>query len=469
MTDSLALCLVESSDRPTVPITPLATAALGEWSARQPEATATWVAATGFKADAGEICLLPDADGALAGVLVGAGAAADMWTLAGLPGALPGRLYRLEAPTETPIEADAATAMTLGWALGAYRFDRYRKGGGATENERCVLCAPSQADLPLADRLARAVYLVRDLINTPAGDMGPEELADAARAVAAAAGAEFHVTAGDALMEGYPLIHAVGRASARAPRLIDFTWGAADAPKVTLVGKGVCFDSGGLDLKGADNMRLMKKDMGGAAHVLGLAQAVMEAGLDIRLRVLVPAVENSVSGTAFRPGDVITSRAGLTVEIGNTDAEGRLVLSDALAEADREAPELIIDVATLTGAARVALGTDLPALFTDDDDLAAALARHSRAVADPLWRMPLWRDYRGELDSKVADINNIGAGRFGGAITAALYLDEFVKQTKSWAHFDIMAWNRTARPGRPEGGEAVGLRALYALLAERHG
>ena len=276
------------------------------------------------------------------------------------------------------------------------------------------------------------------------------------------------VTVGDDLLAAnYPAVHAVGRAATRAPRLIDLTWGAADAPKLTLVGKGVCFDSGGLDLKPASGMKLMKKDMGGAALVLGLAGAVMGVGLDVRLRVLVPAVENAVAGNALRPLDVIATRKGITVEVGNTDAEGRLILCDALAEADSEAPDLIVDCATLTGAARVALGPDVPALYTPDDALAADLLRHAAAERDPLWRMPLWRPYREMLDSKVADINNIADGPYAGSITAALFLEEFVSETRAWAHLDMMAWNLKARPGRPVGGEAMGLRALYAMIVER--
>ena len=299
--------------------------------------------------------------------------------------------------------------------------------------------------------------------------MGPVELEAVARTIAEAGGALFETVSGDALLTaGYPMIHAVGRASERPPRLIDLRWGEAEAPKLTLVGKGVCFDSGGLDLKTADGMRLMKKDMGGAAHVLALAQAIMDAKLGVCLRVLVPAVDNAVSGAAFRPGDVVPTRAGKTVEIGNTDAEGRLVLADALAEADSEAPELVIDLATLTGAARVALGPDVGALFTDDDELAAALTATARAESDPLWRLPLWAPYRKLLDSDIADIDNISEGPHGGAITAALFLQEFLKKSTAWAHFDIMAWNRSARPGRPKGGEAVALRALYALVAARY-
>jgi leucyl aminopeptidase len=311
-----------------------------------------------------------------------------------------------------------------------------------------------------------AIYLVRDLINTPAGDMGPAELAQAATKLAERHKARISVITGAALLKkNYPAIHAVGRASSRAPRLIDLRWGAK-GPRVTLVGKGVCFDSGGLDLKAAAGMRLMKKDMGGAAHALGLASMIMAARLPLRLRVLIPAVENSVSGDAFRPGDVLPTRKGLSVEIGNTDAEGRLVLCDALAEADSEDPELIVDFATLTGAARIALGAELPAMFCNDDGVAEALLAQGLAAQDPVWRLPLHAPYRRLLDSQVADINNISSGALGGAIMAALFMSEFVRPKTPWVHLDIMAWNPSSRPGRPEGGEAMGLRATYALIEE---
>ena len=320
------------------------------------------------------------------------------------------------------------------------------------------------------ERAARATYLVRDLVNTPANDLGPAELAEAAAAVARGAGVRANIIVGDDLLaKNYPLVHAVGRASARPPRLVDFAWGTPDAPKVTLVGKGVCFDTGGLDLKPSSNMLLMKKDMGGAAVVLGLAQMIMDAGLKVRLRVLIPAVENSVSGNAYRPGDVLATRKGKTVELGNTDAEGRLILADALTEADGEEPSLLVDCATLTGAARVALGPDLPALFTPSDDLARDLLRHGDAQSDPLWRMPLHAPYRDYLDSKIADFNNAADTSFAGSITAALFLKEFVSRTQAWAHIDLYAWNAKTRPGRPAGGEAMAMRALYALVAERYG
>jgi leucyl aminopeptidase len=423
-------------------------------------AAGRWLKAIAFAAKPGKLALLPDASGGLARVVVAYQAGEELWALAGLPDALPEGTYRLEPAPAAPV----ATAMALGWSLGCYAFTRYKK----RERGFAKLVWPKSADRALVERLARGIGLARDLINTPAEDMGPAELAGAAEELAARHGARCRVIVGDDLLgENYPMIHAVGRASARAPRLADLTWGDAKAPKLTLVGKGVCFDSGGLDLKPASGMRLMKKDMGGAATLLGLAGAIMEAGLPLRLRLLLPAVENLVSASAIRPLDIIRSRRGLTVEIGNTDAEGRLILADALAEADVEKPALLIDMATLTGAARTALGPELPALFSNDDGLAAALLRAGEVELDPLWRLPLWRPYRKMLKSKVADLNNVSESTFAGAITAAIFLKEFVSDGTPWAHIDTYAWNQSSRAGRPEGGEALGLRALYRLIANR--
>ncbi|TIV51932.1 MAG: leucyl aminopeptidase family protein, partial [Mesorhizobium sp.] len=354
----------------------------------------------------------------------------------------------------------------LALVLGGYVFTRYgRKPGKALR-----FALPSGADGAHVRRIAEGVFLARDLVNTPTSDMGPAELEEAARTLAAAHGADISVIAGDDLLaRNFPMIHAVGRASTGAPRLIDMTWGPGDAPKVTLVGKGVCFDTGGLDIKPSSGMLLMKKDMGGAANVLGLASMIMAAKLDVRLRVLIPAVENSIAGDAFRPGDVLRSRKGITVEIGNTDAEGRLVLADALSLADEERPALLIDMATLTGAARVALGPDLPPFYTGDEALASDLAAASLAVEDPLWRMPLWRPYDAKLSSKVADINNVTTDGFAGSITAALFLKRFVEKTPSWAHFDIFAWNPADRPHGLMGGEGQGIRALERIIAKRFG
>jgi len=445
--------------RGAVPLTPLTKAELAPWLGAQPARIAAWVGAAGFTAGAGATCPIPDEAGGLGRVLIGLpeGDGDGPWPYGGLPMALPaGAVYWLDAA----LPRDAATQAALGWALGAYGFDRYRK----KERALARLVWPKGADRAAVERAARATYLVRDLINTPAQDMGPAEVAGAARRLARQYTARLSVVVGEALARrNYPAIHAVGRASARAPRLIDLRWGAR-GPRIALVGKGVCFDTGGLDLKSAAGMKLMKKDMGGAAHVLALAGMIMAARLPVRLRVLIPAVENSVAGNALRPLDVIATRKGLSVEVGNTDAEGRLVLADALAEADREDPALILDFATLTGAARVALGTELPAMFCNHDSTAKALLAHGRAAHDPLWRMPLHAPYRPLLDSKVADLNNISGGAYGGAIMAALFLAEFVRASTPWVHCDIMGWNVRARPGRPEGGEAMGLRAAYGLI-----
>ncbi|MSP67626.1 MAG: leucyl aminopeptidase family protein [Alphaproteobacteria bacterium] len=431
------------------------------WSQGEGRAAA-WARRLGFEADAGKTCLVPGLDGDLAEVLLGLGTNPDLWTFAGLSRSLPAGSYFFAPEPAAPLAEQAA----IGWAIGAYAFGRYKEIAGGVAQ----LVLPPAVRRGRVETIAEGIALARDLINTPASDMGPAELTEVAGAVAARHGAQLRSLVGEALLEAnYPAIHAVGRASTRAPRLIDLRWGDEAAPRVTLVGKGVCFDTGGLDLKPSSGMLLMKKDMGGAAYVIALADMIMRRELKLRLRVLVPAVENAVAGNALRPLDVIRTRKGLTVEIGNTDAEGRVILCDALAEAASEKPELLIDFATLTGAARVALGPDLPALFTDDDALAADLARHGLALADPVWRMPLFRPYRELLKSEVADLNNVSEGSHAGAITAALYLSEFVAGAGAWAHFDIMAWNPKARPGRPKGGEAMGLRAVFALLAERYG
>jgi leucyl aminopeptidase len=441
-----------------LPLSAVTKAGLKSWLATQSDAVAAWVRAAGFAADPGAHLLLPAAREGIGGVLLGVESGSDIWSYGGLPMVLPEGAYRL-----IDASPEAATAAALGWALGGYVFDRYKE----PKRPPAALVWPGNADRAAVERAAAAIFLVRDLVNTPAEDLGPAELAAAARRVAKAHGARCSIIVGDALLSaGYPMIHAVGRASSRAPRLIDLRWGRR-GPRVTLVGKGVCFDSGGLDLKSSGNMKLMKKDMGGAAHVLALGQMIMAAGLKVRLRVLIPAVENSVSGNAFRPLDILPTRKGLTVEIGNTDAEGRLILCDALAEADREKPDLIVDCATLTGAARVALGPELPALFGNDDATAEALLRHGLAERDPLWRLPLHAGYRRQLDSKIADLNNAPDWPFAGAIIGALFLAEFVAPETPWLHLDMMAWNGSARPGRPEGGEATGLRALYAMIAER--
>lgn len=446
----------------TVPLELIRKAELSAWLDGAEPAAAAWVRGTGFTAEPGAVALLPGEGGRLARALVGVPDRLDLWSLAGLPGSLPKGSYVLP----DRLDGREATAAAIGWALGCYQFTRYRK----STKEFAHLVMPAGADRQAVERVVTATALVRDLVNTPAEDLGPPELAQAAEKLADEFGAKLKVIAGDDLLEkNYPMVHAVGRAAAKAPRLIDLRWGNKEHPLVCLVGKGVCFDSGGLDIKGSANMLLMKKDMGGAAHALGVARMIMMAGLPVRLRVLVPAVENAVSGNSFRPMDILPTRKGLTVEIGNTDAEGRLILCDALAEADSDRPALLIDFATLTGAARVALGPELPALFSNDDALAEELLAAGRETDDPLWRLPLWPGYRKMLDSRIADLNNAPSGGFAGAITAALFLERFVAAETPWAHIDLYAWNPSARPGRPEGGEAMTLRAVYALIERRFG
>ncbi|MEO6395278.1 MAG: leucyl aminopeptidase family protein [Devosia sp.] len=420
-----------------------------------------WAAANGFTGQRGKLLALPDEKGGLAGQLFGMGATTQRPKLVmGLAGATLGPgLYRLEGQYGDP------TLAALGFRLGTYRFGRYR-----AERPEPELALPEGADGTEIERLAEAAFLARDLINTPANDLGPDAFEAEIRDFAARHKMRLKATLGDALLrDNFPMIHAVGRASAEAPRLLDLTWGNARHPKITLVGKGVTFDTGGLDIKPSSSMLLMKKDMGGAANILGLAHAIIDAKLKIRLRVLIPVVENSISGGAFRPGDVLPSRSGQTVEIGNTDAEGRLILADALTLADEEKPELILDMATLTGAARTALGPDLPPLYATDDGLAGDLMAAGMEWDDPLWQMPLWTPYEAMLNSKIADVNHVSQGAFAGSITAALFLQRFVKQAKSWAHLDIFAWAPEPRPGRPYGGTDQGIRAVYAVLKRRYG
>ena len=420
-----------------------------------------FVRAAGFEPKAGRHLVMPAANGRLAGVLFGIEApdapVKDLFRPGQLVTLLPAGTYRFaNAPHDTRLAA-------LAFALGAYQFTRYRKG----DERKARLTVPGTVDGDDLTRIVEGITLARDLINMPANDFGPAELEDAAHKLAQQHGASISVTGGEALEKNFPLIHAVGMGSPRAPRLIDFTWGKDADPKITLVGKGVCFDTGGLDIKPDTSMLNMKKDMGGAATALALAHMIMARGLKVRLRVIIPAVENSVSGKSFRPRDIFKSRKGLTVEIGNTDAEGRLILADALALADEEKPALLVDFATLTGAARVAMGPDVPPFFTDDDKLADAFMQAGSAENDPVWRLPLWRPYESLLDSKVADTNNVSSGGQGGAIAAALFLRKFVT-AKSWLHLDIFAWNTASKPGRPEGAECQTARALYALLARRY-
>jgi leucyl aminopeptidase len=418
--------------------------------------------AADFEPKAGRHLLLPGQNG-LGGVLFGL-ENADGLTDRFLPGRLaqllPDGTYRFAS------EPHDSRLAALAIALGNYRFARYRKSEAAD----IKIDLPQSIDREELDFVVEGVGLARDLINTPAEDMGPPELAAAAQELASRHGARYRVIVGDDLLtQNYPAIHTVGRAAEKAPRLIDFVWGNENDPKLTLVGKGVCFDTGGLDLKPSGGMRMMKKDMGGAASLLGLASAIMDAKLPVRLRVMVPAVENAVAGNAFRPLDIIKTRKGMTVEVGNTDAEGRLILCDALYEACGEKPALLIDMATLTGAARTALGPELPALFSNDDTVANELLHFGLVESDPLWRLPLWKPYRQMIVSPIADLNNVSESSFAGAITAALYLEAFVAPATPWIHIDTYAWNQKNRPGRPEGGEALAMRALYALIEHRFG
>ncbi len=453
---------------PATPAIPITFATKATWeaiSADLPAPARQFALANGFQAKPGACLTLPSANGEIAQVVFGVDDETskfrDPFRPGQLPGLLPPGVYRFAnvAPHEARLAA-------LAFALGSYRFGRYRK----TDTPEVRLAPPEGVDVAEITRIAEAAALARDLINTPANDMGPEELALAAQQLAKRFGADFNCVIGEDLTrQNFPLIHAVGMASPRAPRLIDMTWGDPAHPKVTLVGKGVCFDTGGLDLKPSGSMLIMKKDMGGAANVLALALMVMDARLKVRLRVLIPAVENAVAGNAFRPLDIFPSRKGITVEIGNTDAEGRLVLADALALADEEKPDLLIDLGTLTGAARVALGPDLPPFYTDDDALAQELAMCAKQENDPLWRLPLWPPYDSWLDSKVANVNNAPSGSFAGSITCALFLQRFVEAARSWLHVDIYGWTPSAKPARPEGGECQAARAIYKLLSDRYG
>ena len=441
---------------------------LESWLGSRNPVERAWLASLNFRAERHQVACLADAGGALCAAVLGLGPLGSLqdlepWHVAGAVDRLPAGAWRIETPLRMP----AATAAALGWAHGSYRFERYRSKPRPAAAARLV--PPQLADMAHVRHMAAALAMARDLINLPAADLSPERLAEDALAMAVRLGARGHVIMGDALREGFPAVHAVGQASASAPRLLDFTWGDAGAPKVTLVGKGVCFDSGGLDIKPAAGMLLMKKDMGGAACVLALARMIMESALPVRLRVLVPAVENAIAGNAYRPGDVLRTRKGLTVEVGNTDAEGRLVLCDALAAAEADEPDLLVDMATLTGAARVALGPELPALFGSKPGTVDALLRHGRALADPLWPMPLWDGYDDEISSKVADLNNVSGSTFAGAVIGGLFLRRFVAASRDWLHVDLYAWNGKDRPGRPVGAEPQAVRALFALLVERYG
>lgn len=428
------------------------------WLKKQDNVTKKWLDNMHYKADSGAMCVVPDSHGDILLVVMSVNDRKNIWCVGGLAVSLPEGLYRFVDCEEHFI------SYAVAWGLGAYQFTRYKKAARAPAK----LMVP-QAKLAEIENIVTAIYCVRDLINIPTDDLGPSELAAEAKKIAEKFHAEYSEIIGDDLLKkNYPAIHTVGRACDDAPRLLDMRWGNASHPKITLVGKGVCFDTGGLDLKPSNYMLLMKKDMGGAAHVLGLARMIMQAKLPVRLRVLIPAVENNIDGNAYRPGDVIKSRKGLTIEVGNTDAEGRLVLADALTEAVSEGPDLLIDIATLTGAARVAVGTEIAAVFSNNSEVVNAVMAEGEKQGDPIWRLPLFAPYRESLNSSIADINNNSADGYAGAITAGLFLKEFVPDNIPWLHFDIMAWNLRSKPGRPQGGEAMALRALFAYIKQKY-
>lgn len=447
------------------PLYAVTTAMLKDALAGPLERHAKWLTSAGFTGAAGKLLLLPSLDGGdFGGAVLGLGTDEDPFAFAQFTAQLPPGTYayRLTPPTSDP------NRLALAWALGAYSFSRFKSKDD--KKPKPQLAWPENVDHGHVIRVARGWFLARDLVNTPSNEMGPAELARAAEDVAREHGARIHIIEGQALLEqNFPMIWTVGAASTRAPRLIDIRWGDETHPRVTLVGKGVCFDSGGLDIKPSAAMLTMKKDMGGAAAVLGIAHMVMDSRLPVSLRVLIPAVENSISGDAYRPGDVLKSRKGLTVQVDNTDAEGRLVLADALAEADAGEPEVLICIATLTGAARIATGFDLPPFFTQDDQLATELQQASEREADAMWRFPLWRGYKGLIEGSVADLTNSPGSPNAGSITAALFLERFVEKAKAFAHFDIAAWTDRAKPGRPLGGEAQTIRAIYGCLKARYG
>ncbi len=454
-------CFAASSGNRSIAIFPVKKVAYSTWLAAQPTITQTWLQTCGMTADSNnKVCLLPDAEGQLVSVMVLVDDLTSRWSLAHVPSQLPEGHYHYEGLT--PEEYAVAA---IGWGLASYKFTAY-KSAPARPLPQLVL--PTTLSTARIEAEIAATYLVRDMVNTPAADMTPAAIGDVAAAIAARYDATVQQYVGDELLaQNFPAIHAVGRASAYAPRLIDMTWGDPHAQKIALVGKGVCFDSGGLDIKEASPMRWMKKDMGGAAHVLGLAQWIMALQLPVRLRVIIPAVENMIAGNAYRPGDVIRTRKGLTIEIGNTDAEGRVILADALALACEDNPSMIIDFATLTGAARVGLGPDIPNVFSNDPVLAQQLQTLSMQHDDIVWAMPLHKPYRDFIDSTIADISNDSSTSYGGALTAALFLNEFVTPGIPWVHLDCNAWNIKSRPGRPEGGEAMGLRTIGEYILKQ--
>lgn len=447
----------------TVPVELIPVAQFPAWRKKQKKSANQWLDSIKFQPKPGSYTIFSSINGTIERVAL-CYDALNIWTLAAMPMVLPEGVYAIEDADK--IDRDLLRDIALGWSLGSYQFSRYKK----TARNPAQLAAPKNIDADYILHASQAIYLIRDMVNTPAEDMGPDHMADIARNIAKQHGAKIRVIAGDDLLdENYPMVHAVGRAGPKPPCVIDMRWGNPRHKKLTLVGKGVAFDTGGLDIKGDANMLIMKKDMGGAAHAIALGHWIMAARLPVSLRVIVPAVENSVDSNSFRPLDILKSRKGISVEIGNTDAEGRLILGDCLWDASGEKPDLLIDFATLTGAARVALGPDLPALFASRDATADALQKLSVQRNDPLWRLPLWKNYRPWLDSKIADINNTPANGMAGAVTAALFLQEFVMPELDWMHFDLYAWNQADRPGRPQGGEAMTIRALFSLLQDRFG
>lgn len=455
--------IVEEKNDQSTPIKLISEDVFESWKEELSKEQQAWIRSNNFQASKGNTLIFSSNSGEMSSIVAGTGNG-DMtpWDYSIIAASLPNGHYHFA----NELNEQEANASAFGWAMAHYAFDYYLKD---TQEKNAILSVSKHCDYALTASIAKGTYLTRDLVNTPTCDMGPPELASVCEELAKKFDAEIKITIGDQLLKaGYNTIHTVGRAAEKEPRLIDITWGDENAPKITLVGKGVCFDTGGLDIKPSPAMLIMKKDMGGAAHVLGLGQMIMENNLNVRLRILIPAVENNISSNAFRPGDIIRSYHGTTIEVGNTDAEGRLVLCDALALASEEKPDIILDFATLTGAARVAMGPDVPPFFTDDEEMAHEIMVHSGKTHDPLWPLPLYKPYKKLISSPIADLNNVASTGFGGAITAALFLQHFVGEDIPWAHFDVYAWNTSASSGRPKGGEAMGLRAVYSYIAEKY-
>ena len=446
-------------DTSSIPINVVLKSEYSTWKNSQSDTLQNWIKIAQFKPKPNTVLCIPNKDGKLDSVLVVSGNEDHTWALGACAEQLPSAKYHISTTQKSDIQ------IYLGWALGSYQFCKYKKA----KSKKCELLIEESINQNKLAALVNAIAIVRDMVNTPAADMMPQHISHECKIIAEKFDKDITEHVGEELLtNNFPVIHAVGRASVHTPRLIEFNWGDSKHSKVTLIGKGVSFDSGGLDIKSTQGMRLMKKDMGGAAHVLGITYAIMQLNLPIQVQVLVPAVENAISGDAFRPGDVLTSRSGKTIEIDNTDAEGRLILCDAISKAAEDKPDLIIDFATLTGAARIALGTEVPAFFSNDDSLAKSLLQASKIINDPVWQLPLHKPYRHMLDSSIADICNSASSGYGGAITAALFINEFVPVDIKWIHFDVMAWNTRSQPGRPKGGEAMGLRAVVEFLQQRY-